>query len=116
EHARRPVEYEDPVAGRGQLRRHRTGTTGKVEHRAGRRPQQPGQRGRRGTGTRPTTAGRVVPDGLGVVVAGHTRRRSAAQRDNSYRLDIWSLRSTFDTCVSTVLIEMNSSFAISLYA
>ncbi|RGC70734.1 Mycothiol S-conjugate amidase [Micromonospora sp. MW-13] len=36
----------------------------------------------------------------------HTRRRSAAQRDSSYRLDIWSLRSTFDTCVSTVLIEM----------
>ena len=38
--------------------------------------------------------------------SGQTRRRSAAQRDSSYRLDIWSLRSTFDTCVSTVLIEM----------
>lgn len=41
-------------------------------------------------------------------------RRSAAQRDSSYRLDICSLRSTLETCVSTVLMEMYSSRAISL--
>ena len=36
-------------------------------------------------------------------------RRSAAQRVSWWRLDSCSLRSTFDACVSTVLIEMNSS-------
>ena len=45
---------------------------------------------------------------------GQISRRSVAQRDNSYRLDIWVLRSTEDTWVSTVLIEMNSCDAISL--
>jgi hypothetical protein len=39
-----------------------------------------------------------------------------AQRDSSYRLDSWSLRSTEETCVSTVFTEMNSCDAISLYA
>ncbi len=45
-----------------------------------------------------------------------TSRRSTAQRLSSYRFDIWSLRSTLETCVSTVFTEMNSSEAISLYA
>lgn len=44
----------------------------------------------------------------------YTRRRSEAQRDSSWRLDSWVLRSTDDTWVSTVLIEINSSAAISL--
>jgi len=43
-------------------------------------------------------------------------RRSAAQRVSWCRFDSCSLRSTFDACVSTVLIEMNSCAAISLYA
>jgi len=42
-----------------------------------------------------------------------SRRRAAAQRVSSCREDSWSLRSTADTCVSTVLIEMNSSEATS---
>ena len=46
--------------------------------------------------------------------AGYTSRRSAAQRDSSRRFDSCSLRSTDDTCVSTVLPEMNSSTATSL--
>ncbi len=43
-----------------------------------------------------------------------TSRRSDAQRDSSYRFDSCVLRSTLDTCVSTVFTEMNSSPAISL--
>ena len=43
-----------------------------------------------------------------------TNRRSEAHLDNSYRLDFWVLRSTLETWVSTVLIEMNSCEAISL--
>src|SRR5690606_18796008 len=46
-------------------------------------------------------------------VARHTKRRSEAHRDSSYRFDSWVLRSTLDTCVSTVFTEMNSSEAIS---
>ncbi len=45
-----------------------------------------------------------------------TRRRSVAQRVSWWRLESCSLRSTLETWVSTVLIEMNSSRAISLYA
>jgi uncharacterized membrane protein YeaQ/YmgE (transglycosylase-associated protein family) len=45
-----------------------------------------------------------------------TRRRSVAHRVSWWRLESWSLRSTLETWVSTVLIEMNSSRAISLYA
>ncbi len=41
-------------------------------------------------------------------------RLSLAHRVSSWREDSWSLRSTLDTCVSTVLIEMNSSDATSL--
>ena len=41
-------------------------------------------------------------------------RRSAAQRVSWCRLDSCSFRNTFEACVSTVLIEMNSSAAISL--
>ena len=44
---------------------------------------------------------------------GHRSRRAAAQRVSSWRLDSWSLRSTAETWVSTVLIEMNSSEATS---
>lgn len=40
-------------------------------------------------------------------------RRATAQRVSSYREDSCSLRSTALTCVSTVLIEMNSSLATS---
>ena len=43
-------------------------------------------------------------------------RRSVAQRVSSWRFDSWSLRSTDDTCVSTVFTEMSSWRAISLYA
>lgn len=45
----------------------------------------------------------------------HTIRRSAAQRVSSVRFDSCSLRSTELMCVSTVLMEMNSSAATSLY-
>jgi len=45
----------------------------------------------------------------------HTRRRSVAQRVSSCRLDSCSLRSTDETCVSTVLIDTLSRRAISLY-
>ena len=45
----------------------------------------------------------------------HTIRRSAAQRVSSVRFDNCSLRSTELTWVSTVLTEMNSSAATSLY-
>ena len=44
-----------------------------------------------------------------------TRRRSTAQRLSSCRLESWSLRSTADTCASTVLVEIDSRCAISLY-
>jgi hypothetical protein len=43
-------------------------------------------------------------------------RRSVAQRVSSCLFDNCNLRSTLDTCVSTVFTEMNSSLAISLYA
>ena len=42
-------------------------------------------------------------------------RRSAAQRESSWRLESWSLRSTADTWASTVLAEMPSRSATSLY-
>ena len=42
-------------------------------------------------------------------------RRSAAQRDSSWRLESCSLRSTAETCASTVLAEICSRSAISLY-
>ena len=42
------------------------------------------------------------------------RRRSVAQRVSSWRDESWSLRSTDDMWVSTVLIEMNSSAPTSL--
>ena len=45
----------------------------------------------------------------------YTMRRSAAQRVSSVRFDSCSLRSTELTCVSTVLMEINSSAATSLY-
>ena len=44
-----------------------------------------------------------------------SRRRSAAQRESSWRLESWSLRSTADTCASTVLAEMPRRSATSLY-
>ena len=44
-----------------------------------------------------------------------TRRRSTAQRLSSCRFESWSLRSTADTCASTVLVEIDSRCAISLY-
>ena len=46
---------------------------------------------------------------------GSTSRRSAAQRVSSWRLESCSLRSTADTCASTVFGEMPSRWAISLY-
>ena len=45
----------------------------------------------------------------------HSSRLPIAQAVSSCRLDSCSLRSTDDTCVSTVLTEMNSSLATSLY-
>ena len=45
---------------------------------------------------------------------GQSSRRSVAQRVSSWREDSWSLRSTLETWVSTVLIEMNSLDATSL--
>ena len=50
----------------------------------------------------------------GLARPGQSRRRSEAQRVSSCREESWSLRSTLDMWVSTVLIEMNSSFATSL--
>lgn len=58
------------------------------------------------------------PASYGVVVSWrqrHTIRRSAAQRVSSERFDSCSLRSTELIWVSTVLMEMNSSEATSLY-
>ena len=46
---------------------------------------------------------------------GQRRRRPIAQAVSSCREDSCSLRSTEETCVSTVLTEMNSSLATSLY-
>ena len=43
------------------------------------------------------------------------RRRPIAQVVSSWREESWSLRSTEETWVSTVLIEMNNSLATSLY-
>ena len=40
------------------------------------------------------------------VARAQTRRRSAAQRLSSCRLESWSLRRTADTCDSTVFTEM----------
>ena len=45
----------------------------------------------------------------------YVSRRSAAHRVSWCRVDSCSLRSTDDTCDSTVLTEMYSSRAISLY-
>ncbi len=42
-------------------------------------------------------------------------RRCTAQRVSSWRLESWSLRSTAETCASTVFAEMPSWAAISLY-
>ncbi len=50
------------------------------------------------------------------VGAGQSRRRAVAQAVSSWRLESWSLRSTAETCVSTVFTEMKSSAATSLYA
>ncbi len=50
------------------------------------------------------------------VPGGQTRRRAVAQRVSSWRLESWSLRRTAETWDSTVLTEMKSCFAISLYA
>ena len=44
-----------------------------------------------------------------------TSLRCAAQRLSSWRLDSCSLRSTEDTCASTVFAEIESRSAISLY-
>ena len=44
-----------------------------------------------------------------------SRRRPIAHAVSSWREDSCSLRSTEETCVSTVLTEMNSSLATSLY-
>ena len=56
-------------------------------------------------------------DGLGSPLRGGQRSlRSSAHAVSSWRDDSCSLRSTADTWVSTVLTEMNSSAATSLYA
>ena len=70
----------------------------------------PGRRRPDGQGGRPA---RSVTAGSSMRTAAQTRRRSDAQRESSYRFDSCVLRSTLDTCVSTVLTEMNSSPAIS---
>ncbi|CAM5692018.1 hypothetical protein SVIOM342S_02828 [Streptomyces violaceorubidus] len=49
-------------------------------------------------------------------LVGQTSRRAVAQRVSSCRLDSWSLRRTAETWDSTVLTEMYSCLAISLYA
>ena len=71
---------------------------------------------RRGTDERDTTlvVGPSHQPQVALIMRTQTRRRSDAQRDSSYRLDSCVLRSTLDTCVSTVFTEMNSSPAISL--
>ncbi len=85
-----PGYRESPEVPKG-----RCGTFGTVVRRGGRR------RDGRYVGARP---------------AGHTSRRAVAQRVSSCRLESWSLRSTAETCDSTVFTEMNNCFAISLYA
>lgn len=66
-------------------------------------------------GTPGAVAGTVLGVSAGVSYAIHTILRSAAHRVSSVRFDSWSLRSTALICVSTVLMEMNSSAATSLY-
>lgn len=44
-----------------------------------------------------------------------TKRRSVAHRGSSCRFANCSFRGTADTCVSTVLTEMNNCFATSRY-
>lgn len=68
-----------------------------------------------GAGRWVSGAGRQA-SGVGRQASGvgrQTIRRRSAQRVSSWREESWSLRSTFETWVSTVLIEMNSSPAIS---
>jgi hypothetical protein len=57
-----------------------------------------------------------LPGGAGPeeVTPYSTSRRSTAQRLSSCRLESWSLRSTADTCASTVLAEIPRRSAISL--
>ena len=73
-----------------------------------RRPQAgvPSEKQGGGAGSRPFPPRRLLYS---------TSRRSAAQRDSSWRLESCSLRSTADTCASTVLAEIPSRSAISLY-
>ena len=47
------------------------------------------------------------------MICSQTSLRSDAHRESSYLFDSCVLRSTLDTCVSTVFTEMNSSEAIS---
>ena len=59
--------------------------------------------------------GEALPAEIDEPAARQSSRRSAAQRESSWRLESWSLRSTEDTCASTVFGEMSSRRAISLY-
>ena len=62
-----------------------------------------------------TQAAPTVASEPGEFRSPHTILRSVAQRVSSYLEDNWSLRSTADTCDSTVLIEIDSFLATCLY-
>ncbi len=81
-------------------------------------PVRPGPRGaHRPDAVRGGDTGGVTgPADSNRIRPAQTRRRAVAQRVSSWRLDSWSLRSTAETCDSTVFTEMNSCLAISLYA
>ena len=76
---------------------------------AGPPPAAPGDRG---AARAPSGGGRQARDRDDL---SQSSRRSAAQRESSWRLESWSLRSTADTWASTVLAEMPSRSATSLY-
>ena len=63
---------------------------------------------------RPAADGRGRGGRAAAALAAQIRRRSAAQRVSSCREESWSLRSTLETWLSTVLIERCSRAAISL--
>src|SRR5690606_2644109 len=84
--------------------------SGRAERRAHREDKHHGCRGGPGVVAHDLLPTRPARDAR---AAGQTRRRAVAQRESSWRLESWSLRSTDETWVSTVLTEMNSSLAIS---
>ena len=100
----------DPAArGAGEMVPPEGGYVDPRTHRTGRSERQGGRH------RTAATTDVQVPAARPCSAVGQRRRRPIAQAVSSWREDSWSLRSTEDTCVSTVFTEMNSSLATSLY-